>query len=379
MRRNGMIGLGVLLALSLPAFPVSLMAQDKFVVGFTTTLSGDNAVTGQSQQKGLLLAQEEINKAGGINGAPIEIKVADDHFEIKEGPLIAQRFCSDDSVKVVMGYSFSSIALAAVPIFDRCKLPVLASGTSSPKLSGSSKFFRRNVMNDAIQGALFGRYVVEVLGKKRIALIHQQDDYGVGLTDAFEKAAKDAGAEIVIREKYVLGTKDFHTQLTNIKATNPDAMFIGGFYAEIAKIAQQAKEVGAQFQLTTADSCTIPDVWSLGGASLNGTYCYAPFDPTKDESEKAKAFVAAFNAKFGEPPDAWAALVYDAMYTVAEAARIAGKNDRQAINEAFSRIKDFPGVSGPTTFDEKGDRVHKLFFYIMQDGKLTLAPKQMTF
>jgi branched-chain amino acid transport system substrate-binding protein len=379
MRRSGMIGLGVLLALSLPALPGSGMAEDKFVVGFTTTLSGDNAVTGLSQQKGMELAREEINKNGGINGAQIEFKVADDHFEVKEGPLIAQKYCSDDSVKVVMGYSFSSMALAAMPVFDRCKLPVLGSAVSNPKLSGVSKYFRRNVMTDAIQGSLFGRYVAETLGKKKIAEIHQQDDYGVGLTDAFETAAKKAGAQIVARERYVLGTKDFRTQLTNIKAANPDALFIGGFFAEIAKIARQAKELGADFQLTTADSCTIPDIWPLGGDSLKGTYCYAPFDPTKDESERAKAFVAAFEAKFKEPPDAWAALSYDALYTVAAAAKAAGKNDREAINDALLKIKDLPGVSGPTTFDEKGDRVHKLFFYIMEDGKLTLAPKQMTF
>lgn len=379
MRRNRLKGLGLVLALALPTFPVTVMAQNNFVVGFTTTLSGDNAVTGLSQQKGMELARDEINASGGINGEPIQFEVADDHFEVGQGPLIAQKFCSDDSVKIVMGYSFSSLMLAAMPVFDRCKLPVLASAVSSPKLSGVSKYFRRNVMSDAIQGALFGKYVAGTLGKKKIAEIHQQDDYGVGLTDAFEKAAKEAGAQIVDRERYVLGTKDFLTQLTNIKATDPDALFIGGFFAEIAKIAQQSKQLGVNFQLTTADSCTIPDIWGLGGDALNGTYCYAPFDPTKDDTPKAKAFVAAFEAKFHQPPDAWAALSYDALYTVAAAAKQAGKNDREAINDALLKIKDVPGVSGPTTFDQNGDRIHKLFFYIMQDGKLTLAPQQMTF
>src|SRR5262245_59628456 len=165
---------GFLLAIGLPALPATAEAQDNFVVGFTTTLSGDNAVTGLSQQKGMELARDEINKAGGINGAQIEFEVADDHFEVKEGPLIAQKFCSDQSVKVVMGYSFSSMMLAAMPVYDRCKLPVLASAVSNPKLSGVSPYFRRNVMTDAIQGSLFGRYVAEVLGKKRIAEIHQQ-------------------------------------------------------------------------------------------------------------------------------------------------------------------------------------------------------------
>jgi branched-chain amino acid transport system substrate-binding protein len=370
---------GILLAVGLPALSTAALAQTTFVVGFTTTLSGDNAVTGLSQQKGMELAREEINKAGGVNGAQVEFEVADDHFEVKEGPLIAQKFCSDNSVKVVMGYSFSSMMLAAMPVYDRCKLPVLASAVSNPKLSGISAYFRRNVMTDAIQGSLFGRYVAEVLGKKHIAEIHQQDDYGVGLTDAFENAAKAAGAEIVARERYVLGTKDFKTQLTNIKATNPDVLFIGGFFAEIAKIAQQAKELGVTFQLTTADSCTIPDIWPLGGDALNGTFCYAPFDPNKDESERAKSFVAAFKTKFNQAPDAWAALSYDALYTVAAASNAAGSNDREAINNQLLKIKDLPGVSGPTTFDKNGDRTHKLFFYIMKGGKLELAPRQMTF
>lgn len=379
MCNNRLKGLGFLMALALPACPTSGMAQDNFVVGFTTTLSGDNAVTGLSQRRGMELAQEEINRAGGVNGAQIVFNIADDHFDVTEGPLIAQKFCSNDSVKVVMGYSFSSVALAAMPVFDRCKLPVLASAVSSPKLSGVSKYFRRNVMNDSIQGGMFGKYVVQVLGKRRIAEIHQQDDYGVGITNAFEKAAKDAGAEIADRERYVLGTKDFLTQLTNIKAAKPELLFIGGFFAEIGKIAQQAKGLGVDFQLATADSCTIPDIWGLGGDSLNGTYCYAPFDPTKEDSPRARAFVAAFETKFNQPPDAWAALSYDALYTVVAAAKASGKSDRKAINDSLLNLKDVPGVSGPTTFDQNGDRVHKLYFYVMENGKLELAPKQMTF
>lgn len=358
----------------------SAQAQEEVRIGFTAALSGDFAAYGENMQRGLELAIDEINAKSGDAGLKLAITTADDRGLPSDGVLIAQRFCSDDTVDLVMGYSFSSVALAAAPIINDCRLPVLASAVTSPDLAGVSPYFRRNVLTDAVQGELAGQYAAKALGAKRIAALNQQDDYGIGGTDAFVAAATASGAEILSREAYVLGTKDFKTQLTSIKALNPDLLWIGGFYTEAAKIAQQARQIGLNVQILGSDGLLSPKLMELGGASIEGTILYGMFDPLVDKPE-VKAFVTAYKAKFGEEPNAWAALAYDAGHVLSEAARLAaqknGKVDREGLNAAFAEIKAFPGVTGPTTFQENGNREGTVVYLQVKGGAFVLAPKRL--
>ncbi len=348
-------------------------ADEKVTIGFTAALSGDFAAFGQNMRKGIELALKQLNAAE--QGPDFELVAVDDRGEAREGVLIAQRFCSDDDIDVVLGYSFSSIALAAVPVYDSCGLPVLASAVTSPDLSGSSKFFRRNILTDAVQGAMMGTYAVETLQNKNIYVIHQQDDYGIGVANAFKAAAVEVGGEILGTEGYLLGTKDFKTQLTKIRSASPDAVFIGGFYTEAAKIAEQGKALGLDVQYLGTDGALNPELITLGREAVEGMIVYGMFDPSV-ATEATAPFIDGFREVYGEMPNAFAALGYDAAMTVAEAARIDmsdGTLDRATLNEAFAEVKGLPGVTGPTTFDEKGDRSGSLYFLKVEGGEFTLA------
>lgn len=355
-------------------------AEEDVKIGFTAALSGDFAAYGENMQRGLELAIAEINAKADNGGIKLSLTTADDRGLPSDGVLIAQRFCSDDTIDIVMGYSFSSVALAAAPIIDDCQLPVLASAVTSPDLAGVSAYFRRNVLTDAVQGDLAGKYAATQLGAKRIAALNQQDDYGIGGTDAFVAAAQAAGAEILSREAYVLGTKDFKTQLTSIKALDPDLLWIGGFYTEAAKIAQQARQIGLDVAILGSDGLLSPKLIELGGAGIEGTILYGMFDPSVDKPE-VQAFVKAYKEKYGEEPNAWAALAYDAGHALNEAAKLAarkgGKVDRAGLNAAFAEIKALPGVTGPTTFQENGNREGTVVYLQVKDGKFILAPKQL--
>lgn len=355
-------------------------ADEDVKIGFTAALSGDFAAYGENMQRGLELAIAEINAKADNGGIKLSLATSDDRGLPSDGVLIAQRFCSDDTIDIVMGYSFSSVALAAAPIINDCQLPVLASAVTSPDLTGVSPYFRRNVLTDAVQGELAGRYAATALGAKRIAALNQQDDYGIGGTDAFVAAATAAGSEILSREAYVLGTKDFKTQLTSIKALNPDLLWIGGFYTEAAKIAQQARQIGLDVQILGSDGLLGPKLIELGGASIEGTILYGMFDPSVDKPD-VRAFVKAYKEKYGEEPNAWAALAYDAGFTLNEAAKLAvqknGKVDRAGLNAAFAEVKAVPGVTGPTTFQDNGNREGTVVYLQVKDGKFILAPKQL--
>ena len=348
------------------------LAEGQYTIGFTAALSGDFAAFGENMLRGVELAVAEIAAAGGPT---FSIEIADDRGEAREGVLIAQRFCSDEEVMAVLGYSFSSVALAAVPVYDQCGLSVVGSAVTSPDLSGVSPWFRRNILTDAVQGSMMGSYAAEGLKLSSVYVIHQQDDYGIGVANAFSTAAEAAGVKLLGTEAYVLGTRDFATQLTKIRAAEPDAIFIGGFYSEAAKIAEQARQLGIDVQILGTDGALNPELITLGGAAVEGMIVYGMFDPSIS-TDTTSAFISAYEAKFQMAPNAFSALGYDAMMATAEALRLAGEAGgvtRTAVNDAYGRIDALPGVTGPTTFDEKGDRAGALYFLKVQDGAFTLA------
>ncbi|HXF37024.1 MAG TPA: ABC transporter substrate-binding protein [Actinomycetota bacterium] len=347
-----------------------------FKIGFTGTLSGEFASYAVEMRQGVELAVDEINAAGGVEGARVEIVVADDRGEPSQGPVVAQRFCDDEDIKVVLGYSFSSVALAAVPVYDRCGLPVLASAVTSPDLSGSSRYFFRNVLTDAVQGAQMGRYAVDVLGFRRIATLHQVDDYGNGVNAAFESAVREAGGEIVSSDGYQLGTKDFRGQLTRIDSVDPDAIFVGGFYPEAAKIAEQARDLGLGQRILGTDGSLSPDLIALGGESVEGMILYGLFHPSL-ESPEVQRFVSSFEERFGQEPSSWSALAYDAVYAVKAAVELAGGTSRDDVREGLAGVENVPGVTGPTSFNEEGDRITNVLFLTVRDGEFVPAEKQL--
>jgi branched-chain amino acid transport system substrate-binding protein len=328
-------------------------------LAYTATLTGEFAVFGLDMLDGVNLAIEQINASGGINGATVSLETADDQGKPNNGPVVAQKFCDSDAA-AVLGYSFSSVALAAVPIYDQCGLSVVASAVTSPELSGASPYFFRDVPTDAFQGAEAGVYAVEKFGAKKIAVMFQQDDYGIGVQESFSKAAEAAGAEITSAQGYQLGTRDFRSLLENANREGAELIFIGGFYAEAAKIVQQAREMGMDQQFMGTDGALSPDLISLADGATEGMVIYTVFTITNPRPE-VQDFVAAFQAKYGKEPSSWAALAYDAVFAVKAGAEAGGGTSREQVAGGLPKI-GIDGVTGPLEFNAEGDRVAELVF-----------------
>jgi branched-chain amino acid transport system substrate-binding protein len=346
-------------------------ASGPIKLGYTATLTGDFASYGTEMRDGVKLAIEEINAAGGVDGHKLEMVSQDDLGKPSNGPVVAQKLCDDHGVSAVLGYSFSSVALAAVPVYTQCKLPVVASAVTSPELSGASPYFFRNVLSDASQGEQMGKYAVETLRRKRIAVLYQQDDYGKGASDGFVKGAEAAGGQIITRDAYQLQTSDFSSQIAKIKGKAVDALYIGGFYTEAAKIAKQARRAGLDVQLIGTDGVNSPDLFKLGGDAVEGMAAYAVFAPSIDDP-KVQKFVGAYKAAYGEDPTNWAALAYDATYTVKAAIEKAGGASRADIAEGLHGL-GYSGVTGDATLDDQGDREGSIRFLKVEGGKFATA------
>ncbi|WP_368498120.1 ABC transporter substrate-binding protein [Herbiconiux sp. A18JL235] len=335
-------------------------------LGYTATLTGDFASYGLEMREGVDLAVEQLNEAGGIDGKDVSIVSADDEGSPANGPVVAQQFCDDSSIAAVLGYSFSSVALAALPVYDQCGLPVVASAVTSPELSGASDVFFRDVFTDAYQGAEMGTHVHES-GIEKIAVLYQQDDYGQGVADSFSTAFEEAGGTVTSSQAYQLGAVDFATAINTALADSPDGIFIGGFYTEAAAIAQQLRTSGSELPIFGTDGAVSPDLTALGGDAVEGMTVYSAFTAAAGTPASAD-FVEAFTEKYGKAPSSWAALAYDATNVVAEAITDAGSTDRAAVAEALAATAGFEGVTGDISFDDGGDRLGELIFLKVEDG-----------
>jgi len=343
-------------------------------LGFTATLSGQFASYGTEMQEGAELAMSEINADGGIDGRQLSMETEDDLGKPGNGPVVAQKLCDADA-DVVLGYSFSSVALAATPIYTQCELPVVASAVTSPELSGSSPYFFRNALSDSFQGKEMGTYSVDKLGQDSIAVLNQKDDYGTGTSNGFIEGVEEAGGTIVSRDEYQLGTTSFDSQLAKIKGENPDAIYVGGFYAEASKVATQARGLGLQQQLLGSDGSLSPDLIKLGGEAVEDMYLYGVFSPTVDDP-KVQKFVKDYKKEYGAEPTSWAALAYDAVYTVQAAVEQSGDASREGITNGLRDLDNYEGITGPTTFDENNDRQGRILFLQVQNGQFVLADEQ---
>jgi branched-chain amino acid transport system substrate-binding protein len=344
-------------------------AGDEIVLGFTATMTGDFASYGIQLKEGVDFAVEELNAAGGIDGKQIRVVTADDEGKPANGPVVAQQFCDDASVSAVLGYSFSSVALSALPVYDQCGLPVVASAVTSPELSGASPMFFRNIFTDSFQGAEMGAFVADHEQAKKIAVLHQQDDYGQGIAAAFSEAFTEAGGEVTSTQAYQLGTVNFATLIDTALQDDPDGIFVGGFYTETSKIATQLREAGSDVQLYGADGTVHPDFLELGGEAVEGTIVYTGFAAV---AAPDSPFVLDFTEASGAEPGTWTALAYDAVQVVAKAIEAGGGADRAAIAGALAELEPFDGVTGPTSFDENGDRTGELFYLQVVDGQFSL-------
>jgi branched-chain amino acid transport system substrate-binding protein len=348
-----------------------------FGVGVAGPMTGQYATYGASHKAGAQIAIDQLNAAGGVNGAKAQMVLGDDLGDPQQAVLVAQKFIDDKSIVVVDGHQFSGATIAAGAKYQAAGMPMISPSATNPDITNLGTYIWRICMTDAVQGAGLAKYSLGTLGKKNIAIIYDNSDYGRGLADAYASGVTSGGGKIVAKQQYATGDTDFRAQLTKIKAANPDLLFMSGYYPEGSKIAQQARQLGMTVQFLGSDGYASDQLPKLGGAAVEGMLVSTFFDYTKKDPAVQK-FVAAYRAKYNANPDWFAANSYDVVMLAAAAAKKAGKNDRTAINDALGSIGTYQGISGPITFDKNGDVQKPLSIVVVKGGKLVTAPLQPT-
>lgn len=322
------------------------------VIGEYGSLTGPTATFGISTDEGVKLALDEINAKGGVLGRQIKLIVEDDQSKPESAVTAVQKLITQDKVVAIIGEVASSRSIAAAPLCQRAHIPMLSTASTNPRVTKVGDYIFRACFIDPFQAAAMAEFAVTDLKLKRIAVLYDvKNDYSVGLRDFFDAAVKKLGGEIVIEKSYGADDIDFKAQLTDIKAANPDTIFIPGYYTEVGLICRQARELGITVPLLGGDGWDSEKTVEIGGQAVDGSY-FSNHCSLDDKRPQTQAFVAAYKKKYpGKTPDSMTILGYDSMNLLANAIERAKSAKPKAIRDALAATKGFEGASGDITIN----------------------------
>ena len=368
--------------------------KDELVIGEYGSLTGGDATFGQSTKLGVDVALAELtsNKQGKIGGLPVRVVVEDDQGKAEEAANAVQKEINQDRVVAVIGEVASSRSLAAAPICQANGVPMISPSSTNPKVTQVGDYIFRMCFLDDFQGHSVAQFATKTLGLKRIAILKDvKSDYSVGLTEFFTNAIKEMGGTVVAEQAYSSGDQDFSAQLTAIKAKNPEAIYIPGYYTEVGLIARKARELGITIPLLGSDGWESSKLLEIGGDALNGAY-YTNHWALDMPDPRLQAFLKTFRDKNGgTDPDAIAGLAYDAANVLfgcleklaaddpatfkALGSSKAGTPERKAatqkLRDAIAATKNFAGVTGVTTLNKDRNASKPATIIAIKGGKLT--------
>lgn len=347
--------------------------EGEIVIGEYGSLTGAQATFGQSTHNGIMLAMDEVNSGGGVNGRKIRVITEDDQSKAEEAANAVTKLISQNSVVAVLGEVASSNSLAAAPICQANKVPMITPSSTNPSVTEKGDYIFRMCFIDPYQGEAMANYLAKNLGLKTAAiLIDVKSDYSTGLASFFERTFTENGGRIVGKQSYAQGDSDFRSQLTTLKATNPDVLFVPGYYNDIGQIAIQARDLGMRMPLAGGDGWESPKLIEIGGKALEGSF-YSNHYHVDDPSPAVGDFVRRYEERFGAKPDSLAALGYDSAKVLVDAIKRAGSTDGPALRDAIAATKNFPGVTGNITLGPDRNPIgKKLVVLEIKDGQLLL-------
>lgn len=342
-------------------------------IGCMGPLTGAAASYGISVKEGATVAVNEINEKG-LDGEMLDVKLELISEDDQAEPQIATNAYAkliSDNIHVLLGPTTSGACLAVNKLAQKDNLLMVTPSGSADKITEPSNVYRI-CFTDPLQGIKIADLIADTLKYKKVALLYDvSSDYGKGIHDAFVKRAKTKGLEIVADQSFSAGDKDFKTQLTTIKSSGAEVVFVPGYYQEASFILTQAHQNGLKLPFIGSDGWD--GVTAQLGAKANvanGALFLSPFF-SADTAENVKNFVALYEKEFGKTPDQFAADAYDGIYAIAKAYKMAGSTDSDKLQEAIKDV-EIDGVTGKFSFDKHGEPNKDAKYIKIQDGKYTL-------
>ena len=350
-------------------------AQEIVKIGHVGPVSGAQSHLGKDNENGANMAVNDLNAKGiKIGGKPVKfvLVLEDDGADPKQGTTVAQKLV-DAKVNGVVGHLNSGTTVPASRIYYNAGIPQVSPASTNPvytKQKFNTAF--RVVANDAKLGGTLGRYAVEKLGAKKIAVIDDRTAYGMGVATEFAKGAK--GAQVVAREFTNDKATDFNAILTSIKAKNPDLVFFGGMDSVGGPLLRQMKALGIKTKLMGGDGICTAAMPKLAGATAgdDAVVCAEAGGVAPAQQKHMAEFAARYKKRYGQELQIYAPYSYDAVMTMATAMAAAKSANPKQYLPFLSKVS-YPGITGTIAFDQFGDiKDGALTLFTFKDGKKTL-------
>ena len=363
--------LALVAALGLAVGGVTAQAADTVKIGLMAPLTGSWASEGQGMKKIVELLAEQQNAKGGVLGKQIEVVTEDDGGDPRTASLAAQRLTTRNVVAVVGTYG-SSVTEASQAIYDEVGLPQIANGSSAIRLTEKGfKHFFRTAPRDDEQGRMAAR-TIDKLGFKKVAILHDNTSYAKGLADEANALLKGQGAEVVFFDALTPGERDYTAILTKLKGADPDVVLFTGYYPEAGLLLRQKKNMNWTVPFLGGDATNNVDLIKIAGKeAAEGFYFLSPPQPRDLDAPEAAAFLADYQKKYNDlPPSIWAVLAGDGFRVMVAGIAGAKSTDGDKIAAYLHKdLKDYPGLSGPISFDAKGDREGEVYRVYQVDAE----------
>lgn len=342
--------------------------RSRIKIGYFGDLSGPTFNFGKSAYNGVLMAADEINQNGGINGRRIDVVIEDDKGSPEEAARLTAKLIDQDKVLAIIAGGTSGNSRAAAPKAQSSHVPLISPSSTDPAVTQTGDYIFRACFVDSFQGEVMASFAANTLKAKKAAILFDfNSSYGLGLTEYFKVSFTKLGGHIVSEQSYAQGDADFKGQLSTIRAAEPDVIYIPGYYGDVALIAKQARLIGLTQPLLGGDGWDAPELWQLGGDALNGSYISTHYS-VDDPSPAIQAFVETYKQRYGNLlPDAHAALAYDATRLLFDAMARGGLSDSTKLREALAQTKNFAGVTGIINMDASRNAVKPAVVMKLED------------
>ncbi|HQC85734.1 MAG TPA: branched-chain amino acid ABC transporter substrate-binding protein [Rhodoferax sp.] len=339
-----------------PAAPAAAVVK----IGHVGPTSGAIAHLGKDNENGARMAIEELNAAGVmIDGKKVtlELMAEDDAADPKQGTAVAQKL-ADAKVAGVVGHLNSGTTIPASKIYSDAGIPQISPSATNPKYTRQGfKTAFRVVADDAQLGGTLGKYAVGTLKGKSIAVIDDRTAYGQGVAEEFTKAVEGAGGKVVAKEFTTDKATDFNSILTTIKGKKPDVVFFGGMDAVAGPMLKQMKSLGIKAKFMGGDGICSTELVKLGGDAIadDQVFCAEAGGVEGEAKAGMDEFKAKFKTTFNVDVQVYAPYVYDSVKIMVAAMVKANSSDPAKYLPVLAATADYKGVTGPISFDEKGD------------------------
>jgi len=355
--------------LALPA-----LAVDPIRVGVVDELTGPQAEAGVLVMRGIKLATDEVNAAGGIMGRPIELKV-EDNASTNPGTVLAySKLVGEGNLVAVIGPLRSTQVQAASPTIAAGKIPTFIGGSDPSLTRVNNPWIFRVRPNDLFSSKVMAEYAVKVLKAKKIAIVHSTDAFGAGGKTALIDALKALDVEPVTIQGYTNNTQDFTAIVLAIKKSGADMLASYMTNApDVGIFAKQSRQLGVNVPWIGSASLATETALKLAGEALWGTYTVSDF--VIDANEDSKAYTKKYRAAYGADPDLFSAVGYASVYLIKHAIETAKSSDAEAMRKALLATRGLKGIEGTYDFEPNGDAVHGYNVVKNEKGKIVFIER----